>query len=112
AVVLLVVTPVSVFGMLVSAQALVVTMFGGVGTAWGAVIGAAILVYIRYFTELAIPGWATTVGFGLLMILFQSFLLMLSITFNVLNSRSAQTYIPIKHFEDFLLRIGVVYERQ
>ena len=44
AVVLLVVTPVSVFGMLVSAQALVVTMFGGVGTVWGAVIGAAILI--------------------------------------------------------------------
>ncbi len=44
AVVLLVVTPVSVFGMLVSAQALVVTMFGGVGTVWGAVIGSAILI--------------------------------------------------------------------
>jgi ABC-type branched-subunit amino acid transport system ATPase component/ABC-type branched-subunit amino acid transport system permease subunit len=44
AVVLLVVTPVSVFGMLVSAQALTVSMFGGVGTVWGPVIGAAILV--------------------------------------------------------------------
>lgn len=46
AVVLLVVTPVSVFGMLVSAQALVVTMFGGVGTVWGAVIGSAVLIPI------------------------------------------------------------------
>jgi branched-chain amino acid transport system permease protein len=44
AVVLLVVTPDSVFGMLVSAQALTVTMFGGVGTVWGPVIGAAILI--------------------------------------------------------------------
>ncbi len=44
AVVLLVVTPISVFGMLVSAQALTVTMFGGVGTIWGPVIGAAILI--------------------------------------------------------------------
>ncbi|CAM4061908.1 ABC transporter permease subunit [Bordetella bronchialis] len=44
AVVLLVVTPVSVFGMLVSAQALTVAMFGGVGTVWGPIIGAAILV--------------------------------------------------------------------
>jgi branched-chain amino acid transport system permease protein len=43
-VVLLVVTPVSVFGMLVSAQALTVTMFGGVGTVWGPIIGAAILI--------------------------------------------------------------------
>jgi branched-chain amino acid transport system permease protein len=44
AVVLLVVTPPSVFGMLVSAQALTVSMFGGVGTVWGPLIGAAVLV--------------------------------------------------------------------
>ena len=44
AVVLLVVTPPSVFGMLTSAQALIVALFGGVGTAWGPVIGSAILI--------------------------------------------------------------------
>jgi branched-chain amino acid transport system permease protein len=44
AVVLLVVTPHTVFGMLTSAQALVVTLFGGIGTLWGPVIGASILV--------------------------------------------------------------------
>jgi len=44
AVVLLVVTPQTVFGMLTSAQALVVTLFGGVGTMWGPVIGASILI--------------------------------------------------------------------
>jgi ABC-type branched-subunit amino acid transport system ATPase component/ABC-type branched-subunit amino acid transport system permease subunit len=42
--VLLVVTPDSVFGLLVSAQAVVVTLFGGVAAIWGPVIGAAILV--------------------------------------------------------------------
>jgi ABC-type branched-subunit amino acid transport system ATPase component/ABC-type branched-subunit amino acid transport system permease subunit len=44
AVVLLVVTPDSVFGIITSSQALVVTLFGGVGTLWGPVIGATILV--------------------------------------------------------------------
>jgi ABC-type branched-subunit amino acid transport system ATPase component/ABC-type branched-subunit amino acid transport system permease subunit len=44
AVVLLVVTPASVFGILVSAQALVLALFGGVGVVWGPVIGGAILV--------------------------------------------------------------------
>jgi branched-chain amino acid transport system permease protein len=44
AVVLLVVTPESVFGMLVSAQALTVAVFGGVGSIWGPVIGAAVLI--------------------------------------------------------------------
>ena len=42
--VLLVITPDSVFGMLVSAQAVVVTLFGGVASVWGPLIGAAILV--------------------------------------------------------------------
>jgi ABC-type branched-subunit amino acid transport system ATPase component/ABC-type branched-subunit amino acid transport system permease subunit len=42
--VLLVVTPDGVFGMLVSAQAVVVTLFGGVASIWGPVIGAAILI--------------------------------------------------------------------
>ena len=41
---MLVVTPESVFGMLVSAQALILALFGGVGSLWGPVIGAAVLV--------------------------------------------------------------------
>jgi ABC-type branched-subunit amino acid transport system ATPase component/ABC-type branched-subunit amino acid transport system permease subunit len=40
----LVITPQSMFGMLISAQALVVSLFGGVGVFWGPVIGSAILV--------------------------------------------------------------------
>ena len=44
AVILLVVTPATVFGMLTSAQALIVALFGGVGTIWGPVIGAAVLI--------------------------------------------------------------------
>jgi len=44
AVVLLVVTPQSMFGVLTSAQALIFALFGGVGVYWGPVIGAAVLV--------------------------------------------------------------------
>jgi len=46
AVVILVITPQSVFGMLVSAQALTVVMFGGTGIFWGPIIGAGILIPI------------------------------------------------------------------
>ena len=59
AVVLLVVTPQSVFGMLVSAQALTVAMFGGVGTVWGPVIGSVILIplaeILQRRSRLALP---------------------------------------------------------
>jgi branched-chain amino acid transport system ATP-binding protein/branched-chain amino acid transport system permease protein len=44
AVVLLVVTPDSVFGVLTSAQALTVALVGGVGILWGPLIGAVILI--------------------------------------------------------------------
>jgi ABC-type branched-subunit amino acid transport system ATPase component/ABC-type branched-subunit amino acid transport system permease subunit len=44
AIVLLVITPQTVFGALVSAQALIVTLFGGVGIFWGPVIGASVLI--------------------------------------------------------------------
>jgi len=42
--VMVVVTPDSVFGMIVSAQPVVMSLFGGVASVWGPVIGAAILV--------------------------------------------------------------------
>lgn len=44
AVVLLVVTPSSVFGLVVSAEAMILVLFGGAGTLWGPLIGAAVLV--------------------------------------------------------------------
>jgi ABC-type branched-subunit amino acid transport system ATPase component/ABC-type branched-subunit amino acid transport system permease subunit len=60
AVVLLVVTPPSVFGVAVSAQALVLTMFGGVGTIWGPLIGAVTLIplgeYFRAELSDKLPG--------------------------------------------------------
>ncbi len=73
ALVLLVVTPVSVFGMLVSAQALIVPMFGGRGTAWGAIIGAAILVPVAEWLHghfgATLPGIGGAVfGFAIILV--------------------------------------------
>lgn len=72
ALLLLIVTPVAVFGMLVSAQALIVAMFGGRGTAWGAAIGAALLIPVSEFLHghfgATLPGIAGVV-FGLAIIL-------------------------------------------
>ena len=44
AVLMVIVTPQSTFGMLVSAQALIFSMFGGVGTVAGPVLGAVVLI--------------------------------------------------------------------
>jgi ABC-type branched-subunit amino acid transport system ATPase component/ABC-type branched-subunit amino acid transport system permease subunit len=55
--VLVVVTPDSVFGMLVSAQAVVVTLFGGVASVWGPLIGAAILVPLAETLQAELGGY-------------------------------------------------------
>src|SRR5690606_1101346 len=64
--------PRAVFGMLVSAQALIVSMFGGRGSAWGAAIGAAFLVPLSEWLHgqfgAALPGIAGAV-YGLAIIL-------------------------------------------
>lgn len=44
AVIILIITPPSVFGLLTSAQALILALFGGSGVLWGPVIGAMTLV--------------------------------------------------------------------
>ncbi len=44
AVVLLIVTPDTVFGLLASSRALIVTLFGGIGTVAGPVVGALVLI--------------------------------------------------------------------
>ena len=49
AVVLLIVSPTAVFGMIVSAQAVIFALFGGIGTIAGPVIGAVMLVPISEF---------------------------------------------------------------
>ena len=75
AVIMLVITPQSVFGMLTSAQALIVTLFGGVGTVWGPVIGAAILIPLSetLHAELGhmLPGIQGVVfGLAILLVIF------------------------------------------
>ena len=50
-IVVLVITPASVFGIVVSAQAMVLTLFGGAGTLWGPLIGAAVLVPLSEFLQ-------------------------------------------------------------
>ncbi len=75
------------------------------------IIGSIVMLYIRFFTDLAIPGWATSVALGLGIILFQALMFLSMISFLVLNSRSTQMFIPFQHYEDFLLAKETIYEQ-
>ncbi|MEI2739522.1 MAG: glycosyltransferase family 2 protein [Chitinophagaceae bacterium] len=60
-----------------------------------------VLVGIRSFTDLAIPGWTSTVVSAMLIILLQSFLLSLFTIFLYLSSQSQRKFIPARHYKDY-----------
>lgn len=60
------------------------------------------LIGVRLFSDYAIPGWTSSIGVGLLMILLQSFFFSLLLTFMVLNARVQRNFIPALHFKDYI----------
>jgi polyisoprenyl-phosphate glycosyltransferase len=67
------------------------------------------LVGIRTFTHLAIPGWTSTVGSAMLIVLLQSFLLSLFTIFLYLSSQSQRKFIPAHHYKDYTGSIETIH---
>jgi hypothetical protein len=62
-----------------------------------------VVVGIRLFTGLAIPGWASFMAVSLVILLFQALLFAGVAVFQLLSFRSMTTFIPALHAEQFLL---------
>jgi polyisoprenyl-phosphate glycosyltransferase len=60
-----------------------------------------VLICIKSFTHLAIPGWTSTVLTAMLIILLQSFLISLFTVFLYLSSQSQRKFIPALHYKDY-----------
>jgi polyisoprenyl-phosphate glycosyltransferase len=60
-----------------------------------------IILGIRSFTDLAIPGWASTILSSMLIVLLQGFLLSLFTIFLFLSSQSQRKFIPALHYKDY-----------
>lgn len=67
--------------------------------------GILTVVSIRFFTEMAIPGWATYSVLALTIILFQSFIMGFFMLMTFLANRSNSLFIPIKEFRTFILGV-------
>ena len=68
------------------------------------VVSIAVIVVvlgIRSFTDLAIPGWASTILSAMLIVLLQGFLLSLFTVFLFLSSQSQRKFIPAHHYKDY-----------
>lgn len=72
------------------------------------VMGFILLAYVRLWTDLAIPGWATNVGIGLVVIMVQAILFLATLSFVVLSYRSSKMFIPAVDFQDYLMNIEIV----
>ncbi len=73
------------------------------------IVSFLVLLYIKYLTPLAIPGWATNVAIGIVVIMFQAILLLALLAFLSLNYRSNKLFIPAKDYQDYLLNLEKIH---
>jgi hypothetical protein len=64
--------------------------------------GLLAVLAIRFFTDLAIPGWASTVVGLLLVLLLQAAAFAAFFAFLVLHARSQPTFIPLRDYDYFV----------
>lgn len=63
------------------------------------------LFLIRFTTQLAIPGWTSSIGLSLITILVLAFFFSLLLTFTILSSRVQHTFIPAKDYPPFICKV-------
>ncbi|HQW11250.1 MAG TPA: glycosyltransferase [Saprospiraceae bacterium] len=65
----------------------------------------SVLFGIKLFSNLAIPGWTSSIGIGLAIILLLAFFFSLLLTFTILNGRVQKTFIPAVDYKTFIYKI-------
>ncbi len=73
-----------------------------------ALIGMGVVLGIRLFSSLAIPGWTSYVLGVLLVVLLQAITFVVSLTFMVLGSRRHAEIIPRRDYANFVARVSDV----
>lgn len=73
-----------------------------------AIVVIAIIIFLKIIGN-ATPGWASTLGSTLVILMLQSFMISLFLVFMVLQNRTSQHFIPAVHYHDFVDTV-VTYE--
>lgn len=60
------------------------------------------IIFIKFTTTLAIPGWASAIGSSLIIIMLLSFLMSILLIFIFIISQSSRKFIPAIHYKDYL----------
>ena len=88
----------SVFGDVVGVRLLI----GSIAGSLLAGLGILAVIFIRFFTDLAIPGWATYATGALAIMMIQLIAIAASFTFFVLSSRTNFGFIPSRDYALFV----------
>ena len=73
------------------------------------IIGSIAVICIKFFTLLAVPGWATFTTGLLLILLLQVMSTSASFLFFVLNNRNASSFIPLRDYSLYINNTEQIY---
>ncbi len=96
---------ISVFGDVVGVRLLIGALTGSLLAG----VGIVLVLMIRFFTERAIPGWATYATGTLAIIAIQMITIATSFTFFVLSNRTNLGFIPLRDYSLFVEEAVDVY---
>jgi len=85
---------------------MLVRIIGAAFAASALVFGALVVVVcLKLFTRLAVPGWASFMGVSLLVLLFQTLMFASIALFQFLSFRSMPTVVPATHAPQLIARV-------
>lgn len=71
----------------------------------------ALVVSVRLFTSLAIPGWATTTMGFLLILMTQALIACFVLVFSIIMNRNHLGFLPVRDYGYFIHRKKTLYSR-
>jgi hypothetical protein len=99
---------ISVFGDIVGARLLIGALAGSLLAG----LGMVLVVMILFFTDRAIPGWATYATGTLAIIAIQMITIATSFTFFVLSNRTNLGFVPVRDYSLFVEEAVDIYSHE
>jgi polyisoprenyl-phosphate glycosyltransferase len=99
------ISAISVFGDVVGVRLMIASMAGSLL----ALLGIVAVFIVRFFTDMAIPGWATYASGALAIILVQFITMAISFTFIMLSNRTNLSFVPLRDHSLFVAGVEVIY---
>ena len=93
----------STISVLIDVTAVRILIFS-IGMSLAALLVICVVLFLKWMND-ASPGWASTLGSALLIVVLQSFLISLFLVFMVLQYRTQQQFIPVLQYRDFIEKV-------